>query len=143
MLADTITDISTRIRSKTSAGRLEVDRVLDLGQIAASQIGRPTQEVGQCGNDSGENDFGELARSLGGICWFVDWQGALPVQGKLSSDTASELGVLGWVLLAVCLEKRVPLCLEGCPTFTEFGIKVVGFLGDRKLRLWVEAELGL
>ena len=143
MLADTITDISTRIRSKTSAGGLEVDRVLDLGQIAASQIGRSAQEVGQGGDDGGENDLGKLAGSLGGICWLVDRQGAFPVQGKLSSDTASELGVLGWVLLAVSLEKGVPLCLKGCATFTEFSIKVVGFLGDSKLGLRVESELGL
>lgn len=143
MLADTVTDISTRIRSETSAGGLEVDGVLDLGQIAASQIGRSAQEVGQGGDDGGENDFGKLAGSLGSIRRLVNGQGAFPVQGKFSRDTASKLGVLGWVLLAVCLEKRVPLRLEGCAAFTEFGIELVGLLGHSKLLLWVEPELGL
>ena len=57
VLTNTVPDVGTAIITQTGAGVLEVVVSLNPRQVAASQIGRTTHQIGDLGVDGSQNDF--------------------------------------------------------------------------------------
>lgn len=143
MLTHTIADISSRVVSKTSALGLEVDRLLDTGQVGPSQIRRSTNELNNGARDGLEDLFGERTRRDRWVADLVDGKLLLPALGKLTRNAAGELGVVLGMLLLVRRQELLPLGLEGSTTLADLGVCGLGLIGNNKVSLGVKAELGL
>lgn len=141
MLTDTIADVGTSIVTETSAWWLEVDCILDTGQITASQVGGTTQEVRENRGNRGKDDLGELARGLGSIGRLVDGKALLPALRELAGDTASEFSVFLRILLGVCRKESVPLLLKLSTLEGGSVVSVVGLLRDVEGLIGGEANL--
>lgn len=72
VFTDTIPDVCAGVVAEASAGRLEVDSALHTRQVAASQIGGTTKQVGENGGNGRQRNLGELTRCLGGVRSLVD-----------------------------------------------------------------------
>ena len=57
MLTNTIANVSALETPKSRVLRLEVDRALDLSEIAARQVRRTTEEIRKRRSDRGEDDL--------------------------------------------------------------------------------------
>ena len=143
VLADTVPDVRALVAAEARARGLEVLRALDLRQVAARQIGRPAEKLGERGRDGGQDDLGELARGLRGVGRLVDGERLLPAAGELAGDAAHELGVLGGVLLGVRRERGSPLLLEDGTALADFGVGGVDLLRDVEGRVGIEVDLRL
>ena len=143
VLADTIPDVRALVAAKARARGLEVLRALDLRQVAACQIGGPAEELGESGSDGGQDDLGELARSLRSVGRLVDGERLLPAIGELTGDAAHELDVFGGILLGVCRERGSPLLLEDGAALADFGVGGVDLLRDVEGRVGIEVDLRL
>lgn len=143
VLTDTVSDVLARVVTELGAGVLEVDSVAPTGQVGAGQIGGTTKKFGNSVSDLGEDSLGKLSRGNGGIAGLVGGERLLPALGKLSGDSAGNLGVLVGVLLAVGLEELGPLLVGLGTTVSDFLVSGVDIVWDNEALLGVHAELGL
>lgn len=143
MLTHTIADIPSRVVTETSAGGLEVNSLLDTGQVGPSQIRRSTNELNDGARDGLEDLLGKRAGRDRWVADLVDGKLLLPALRELTSNAAGELGVFLGVLLPVRSEELVPRGLEGSTALADLGVRRLGRIGDNKVSLGVESELGL
>ena len=143
MLTNTISDVRASVSSESSAGWLEVDSTLNLGQVTACQIGRTTHEIGERWRDRRENKLGQLARRLSRIGWLVHGESLLPSFWELSRNPASEFCMLFGVCLSVLGEKACPLGLELGAAKCSCLVSIVGCLRHVELLVRGESKLGL
>lgn len=143
VLTDTISDVSSGVVAEAGGRGLEVDGLLPAGKVGASQIGRATLKLGEDGLDLAEDGLGQLSAGNGSVAGAVDGQALLPALGQLALQAASEVSVLGGVLLGVLSEQLVPLLLLGGTLRGVSAVELGDLLGDDEALLGVEAELGL
>ena len=141
VFTNTVSDVSTSVVSKTSLRRLEVDSLSPSSEVGSSKIGGTSNELRKRSGESLENDLGVLPRSNGGVSELVHGKVLLPSLGELSSDSSSELGSLGGVLLLVGSEEGVPLGVGLSSLLSDLVVDVVRGLGNGEEGVGVESEL--
>ena len=143
VLTNTVADVAASVCAKTGAGGLEVNRTLNLGQVATSQIGGSTNKVGQGRDDGRKHDLRKFARGDSGVRWLVDRKFLLPALRKLASNATNELCVLIGVLLTIGRQEGIPLALQLGTALAKLSVQIVSGLRNSKLLLRVETKLGL
>jgi hypothetical protein len=143
VLADTISNVATRVVTETSASGLEVNCFLDTSQVGASQIGRTTDELDNGAGDGLEDLFGERTRGDRWVANLVDGKFLFPTLGEFTSNATAEFSVLFGVLALVGTEEFFPLGFKGSTALNKLGISSLGLIRNGKVGLRIEAKLGL
>merc|ERR1711900_75028 len=115
VLADTISDVTSGPVTDLKGGWLEVNSVFPSGQVGTGQICRTANQLWDRLVNLGENDLRKLSRSNCSIRWRVNWEVLFPALWKVACQTTLQIRGLGLELLAVFLEKLLPLLLLCCP----------------------------
>ena len=141
MLTDTKAHVATGPVTNAKLWWLKVDGLLPAGVVGASQISRSRHELWNVVVDGLQDRLGKLTGSNGLVGWLVGWEGLLPALWKHTGETAGQVSVRILVLLAVLLEKLVPLLLSSGTGGRGLVALVVNLLWDDEALLWVETEL--
>lgn len=142
MFTDTVPNVGASVIPQTSAGVLEVLVALNPRQVTAGQIGGTTDQVWDLWEEGGQNDLGQLTRSLSRIGGGVNGERRLPTGREFTRDTTGEFGVFVGVLLAVSSQEAVPLNLEASATCSNVAVDLIGFVGNVEGFVSGEIEFG-
>jgi hypothetical protein len=143
VLAHTISNVLASVVAETGRRVLEIHCSLPAGKVRSSQVGRPRDKLRDGIGELRENNLGQLSGSDGVVGRLVNRQSLFPASRKVSGDTAGKVLGLFRVLLAVRLEKSLPLGLDLGSALGNGSVSLFGRVGDDEGLLGVKAKLGL
>lgn len=141
VLPNTKSEISASVASETGRGVLEVLSALPPGQVGTGQVGRTTDQLGQHLNEFGDSSLGQLPGTDSSVRGGVGGESLLPTVGKTAFNSSLKLSSLLGVLLAIRLEKSLPLSLGLGTALGNLVVEVGSLFGNDKGLLGVKAEL--